>query len=341
MAHLKLIKGRYYGYYLDSNGKYRSRSMKTSNATIAKQRLKELEKLEYEIKIGVREDSSAAEKMQQQTLYKVVESFFSDQKNLIRPSTVQRYQDSLNELILVFGKDKPIRSFVKRDYAMLTEALINAEKPDPKMRILKQRFTLTTVNIMLRGIRRFFNWAVENDYLEKLPFKVRMLRLEKKPPKFMTDDEVTRFLDKAKVNMALHDLYLVFLETGMRRDEIHNSELLPDGRHLRITKTKGHKDRIIPIPDKIASLYQKAKDRSYENSYVTRQFKRFVHQAGLSDEFSLHSLRHTFAVRHWVKYRDINLTKEVLGHSSVTTTEVYTKIPASYLANVIASRDNQ
>jgi integrase/recombinase XerD len=338
MAHLKLIKGRYYGYYRISNGRYKSQSLKTSNPTAAKQRLKELEKLEYEISIGVRQVQSHDENVQQLPLSKVVAAFLLDQKNLIRASTLQRYEDSLNELMAVFGKEKDIRSFRRSDYAILTNALISAQKPIPNTRELTNRFTHTTVNIMLRGIRRFFNWAVENDYLDKIPFKVRMLKLEKKPPKFMTDDEVIRFMEKAASNSPLMKIFEIYLETGMRLSELENSKLMPDKLHISITHTKGYSERIVPIPAHLVSDYEQLRDRSYDKSYLEHRFKLYAKEAGLSSELTFHSLRHTFAVRHWVKYHDINLTKEVLGHSSVTVTEIYTKIPATYLANVIATR---
>gem|GEM_PF-4721801 len=86
--------------------------------------------------------------------------------------------------------------------------------------------------------------------------------------------------------------------------------------------------------------YLRVKENVPHKCTVSHQFKVLAQKAGLPDDITFHSLRHTFAVRHWIEHRDINLTKQVLGHSSVVVTEIYTKIPIDYLKNVISIRSN-
>jgi integrase/recombinase XerD len=88
-------------------------------------------------------------------------------------------------------------------------------------------------------------------------------------------------------------------------------------------------------------LYKKVRQVNLSTDYLSHKFKHFAREAGLSDDYTFHSLRHTFAVRHWIEHRDINLTKQVLGHSSVVVTEIYTKIPIDYLKNVISIRNQK
>lgn len=126
----------------------------------------------------------------------------------------------------------------------------------------------------------------------------------------------------------------------MRLGELKNSTLLSDRKHLKIINTKGHQDRIIPIDSDLVEMYKQVKERGLSEYYITHEFKRIVRKAGLSEEFTFHSLRHTFAVRHWLQHSDIYLTKQILGHSSVTVTEMYTRIPMSYLKNVISLRNH-
>ncbi|MCD6234040.1 MAG: tyrosine-type recombinase/integrase [Candidatus Marinimicrobia bacterium] len=341
MAYLKKSRKNYYGIYKGQGNKTRCISLKTQSLSLAKQRLRAVNKLEYEIKLGITEDPLADKaSLSGNTLSAMVSLFLKSQENLIQKSTLQRYKDALNELIRIFGKDKPIDSFVKSDNAILMKGLLHAERVNPKSGKIETRFTPTTVNILLRGIRRFFNWAVEEEYIDKLPFRIKLLKIDKSHPKFMTDDEVKQLMKAAEDKPLMRDVFLIHLNTGMRVSELKNSELLPDGEHLRITNTKGRQDRIIPIDPELVDTYLKVKENVPHKCTVSHQFKVFAQKAGLSNDITFHSLRHTFAVRHWIKHRDINLTKQVLGHSSVVVTEIYTKIPIDYLKNVINIRNN-
>jgi integrase len=342
MAYMRKVKDRYYGYYKGEGGKEKCVSLKTSSLTLAKQRLKNVEELEYQIKLGITEDPLADKaSLSGNTLSDMVSLFLKSQENLIQKSTHQRYKDSLNELIRIFGKDKPLDSFVKSDNAVLMKGLLHAERVNPKSGKIETRFTPTTVNILLRGIRRFFNWAVEEEYIDKLPFRIKLLKIDKSHPKFMTDEEINRLMKTAGKRPNARDAFIIYLNTGMRLSELQNSELLPDGKHLRITNTKGRQDRIIPIDPEWVDLYKKVRQVNLSTDYLSHKFKHFAREAGLSDDYTFHSLRHTFAVRHWIEHRDINLTKQVLGHSSVVVTEIYTKIPIDYLKNVISIRNQK
>ena len=341
MAYMRKVKNRYYGYYKGEGGKEKCVSLKTSSLTLAKQRLKNVEELEYQIKIGINEDPlSKRTPLARNTLSAMVSLFLKSQENLIQNSTLQRYKDALNELIRIFGKDKSIDSFVKSDNAILMKGLLHAERVNPKLEKIETRFNPTTVNILLRGIRRFYNWTVEEEYIDKLPFRIKLLKIDKSHPKFMTDEDVKRLMAVADKRPNARDAFIIYLNTGMRLSELKNSELLPDEKHLRITNTKGRQDRIIPIDPGLVDLYRKVRETHLSTDYLSHKFKHFALEAGLAEEYTFHSLRHTFAVRHWIEHRDINLTKQVLGHSSVVVTEIYTRIPIDYLKNVISIRCN-
>lgn len=62
-----------------------------------------------------------------------------------------------------------------------------------------------------------------------------------------------------------------------------------------------------------------------------------MRKAGIEGRM-LHSLRHSFALRMWVQLGDIYLVKRLLGHSAVTTTEIYTKFPVDYLKQIYHQR---
>lgn len=217
MAYMRKVKDRYYGYYKGEGGKEKCVSLKTSSLTLAKQRLKNVEELEYQIKIGITEDPlTKRTSLARNTLSSMVSLFLKSQENLIQKSTLQRYKDALNELIRIFGKDKPLDSYVKSDNAILMQGLLHAERVNPKLGKVETRFTPTTVNILLRGIRRFFNWAVEEEYIDKLPFRIKLLKIDKSHPKFMTDEDVKRFMAVAEKRPNTRDAFIIYLNTSMR-----------------------------------------------------------------------------------------------------------------------------
>lgn len=69
----------------------------------------------------------------------------------------------------------------------------------------------------------------------------------------------------------------------------------------------------------------------------SKSFKEAVRKAGIKGK-TLHCLRHSFAIRMWVELGDIFLVKRLLGHSTVKTTEIYTKYPTDYLKQVFDQR---
>jgi len=77
MAYIRKVKNYYYGYYKQKNGKYKSISLKTSDVSQAKRRLKDLEKLEYEISIGLVSGPTQLESVPKNTLGKLIAKYMS------------------------------------------------------------------------------------------------------------------------------------------------------------------------------------------------------------------------------------------------------------------------
>jgi|GEM_PF-310509 len=340
MAHVKKIKGRYYAYYKGIGGKRESKSLNTSNPTIAKRRLKDVERLEYEISIGLMtEDPHQTQRKNLDTIGKIQTVFLKDQRPHLEPSTYESYRRAIDKLGSVLGVDRPLSTLNSADLSVFIEFLENEEVYEKRTDSIKRKYSPVSINIMLRSIKRFLNWCVENDYLDKLPFKVKQLKVEKASPKFMTDDQVDGLFKAMESKPHIREVFMIYLATGIRLGELNNSKITPDGSHIILTRTKGHSERIVPLPSELKASYIEALKRQWNMDYLSKEFRRFARIAGLPEELKFHSLRHTYAVRHWVKYKDIYLTKEFLGHSTVNVTEKYANIPSSYLEEVIKFRE--
>ena len=84
-------------------------------------------------------------------------------------------------------------------------------------------------------------------------------------------------------------------------------------------------------------VYDFARDDPYSTDYITHKFKKACDDAGIKG-YSLHSLRHTFALRKLLETNNISIVKELLGHSSVQVSEIYTQFPMEYLTQVFKDR---
>jgi len=113
--------------------------------------------------------------------------------------------------------------------------------------------------------------------------------------------------------------------------------------------TKSRKDRIIPMNKKVTSLVKKKKsiDRNgvyvfskgsgikFNKDYITKSFKKAVRKTELNDKVHFHTLRHSFASRLVQRGGSIYVVKELLGHSDVTTTQIYSHLEQNNLRDVI------
>ncbi|MCK5342027.1 MAG: tyrosine-type recombinase/integrase, partial [Candidatus Heimdallarchaeota archaeon] len=119
--------------------------------------------------------------------------------------------------------------------------------------------------------------------------------------------------------------------------ELQNSTL--DGKYLRIIG-KGDKERVVPLPALLTEDYSVAKKAHYDPKKLSKAFLEARIKAGIEKGKTLHSLRHTFALKLWAEFGDIKMVQEALGHSSVTTTELYTVIPQDYLKSIFEKKNS-
>lgn len=252
------------------------------------------------------------------TLLSAVNDYLEDCKLRVSMNTVKSYKLALRDLCCALPKSTRLSELSKTDYSII-------------LCYLKDRFNDTTVNIRLRGIRAFLLWLVENDFLEKLPFKVKQIKLKERLPKFLTPEELKAIYSNVSDPILL-SIYKVYEGTGMRLSELQTSKL--EGNFIRVIG-KGNKERLIPLPISLHSDYQIAMAANYKTERISRGFTNAVRNAKIQGNKSLHSLRHTYALIKLVELGEKHLVQELLGHSSVTVTEVYTKFPKDYLKEVL------
>ena len=312
---MRQIKGWYYIRVYLKGGKVSSIPTGTKNSIEAEKILKLINDRIFEVKAGLEKKLLTKST---QTLSECIDIYMNSCSKRLAPKTVKSYTTALEHLSNAFSGYN-----------------IDEIKPTDQDRLFKEfekrNYNPTTININLRGIRAFFRWIKETELLGKIPFKIKMVKTEKEYPKFLRPHELDAIY--ALINDEdLRSTFRVYERTGMRLAELANSKR--EGNFIIITKTKGKRERIVPLDIDIYEDYEIAKIRNFKTDYLSHQFTKYKRLAGIEGKKTFHSLRHTYAIRKWLETGDIYKVKELLGHSSVTVTEVYTNMPIDFLKEV-------
>jgi integrase/recombinase XerD len=217
----------------------------------------------------------------------------------------------------------------------------------------KEKKTARTKAHYLTSINHFYVYLIDNKIININPCEsIKMPKLEKKLPEYLTIDEVEKLLD-IRVSTAYDMRNKAMLEmlyaTGMRISELCNltmSNLYLEEEMVKVMG-KGSKERIIPV-NEIAIYYLNeylkygrsellgTKDSEYvfissRHTKISRQaffkfLKRTCEELGIKKNISPHILRHSFATHLLNNGADLRSVQELLGHSDITTTQIYTHI---------------
>ena len=217
---------------------------------------------------------------------------------------------------------------------------------------------------LLSALRSFYNWMVLEGMVKDNPCdRVDMPKLGRYLPDVLSEDEVFRIIDSVDVGTWQGSRDKAILEVlygcGIRVSEavgLKVSGLYFKEGFVRVTG-KGNKERLVPLNDMAAQSLKSYLDRRPEpadsesddivflNRFgrpLSRQsmFKMIKTQALLADirkDISPHTFRHSFATHLVENGADLRVVQEMLGHESVTTTEIYTHIDTStWHQNILA-----
>ncbi len=195
----------------------------------------------------------------------------------------------------------------------------------------------STVNSYLKSINVFFNWA-EKKFKINLPPRIPLVKYEKTLPKFLIPEELDRIYQLCDDEKML-STFKIYEHTGIRLRELHSCDLdiTNNGTYIKLRRTKGKRERIIPIPPAVVEDFKMAVSGGiYKPGRISKTFSKLRDKAKVSSNKTLYSLRHTFALRKLLELGNIYLVKEMLGHSSVNTTQIYLQFPDGYIKDVLS-----
>ena len=255
-------------------------------------------------------------------------------------NTIESYKRDL-EKFLIFNKDKDINSIKNNDLKEYIKYL-NEEKLNEK-----------SIARNISSIKSFYKFLSIQKYINNNPSdSIFQPKLKKSLPSILTEEEVLKLLDiKLTDNFSYRNKAMLELmyASGLRVSELVNLKLQDIDLNQDIIRTfgKGSKERVIPIGDYAKEYLEKyiyeyrgsmLKKESSEYLFLnnhgkkmTRQgffkiIKKITQEKGINKDLSPHTLRHSFA-SHLLKHgADLRTIQELLGHSDISTTQIYTHI---------------
>lgn len=219
----------------------------------------------------------------------------------------------------------------------------------------KMDYSKSTVARKLATLRSFYKFCLRRSYVEANPLaSIRTPKQEKRLPKFLDIEQINTLLqtpdDGTLLGARDRAMLEVLYSTGIRVSELVDlniGDVDSLGQSLRV-RGKGRKERVAPIgPTALAAInrymeLRKADPRSanfnqealFVNKHgqrlstrsVRRKLDKYLSQAGLDPTISPHTLRHTFATHMLDNGADLRSVQELLGHQSISTTQVYTHV---------------
>ncbi len=205
----------------------------------------------------------------------------------------------------------------------------------------------------ISSLKSFYKFLIINKIIKNNPVEsISLPKLGKKLPNTLSEEDINKLLDiKLNDNFSYRNKAMLELmyATGLRVSELVNLKVYDVNLDEAIVKTmgKGSKERIIPIGDyalnslKVyideyrSSLFKReVNDYLFLNNHgkkMTRQgffkiIKKLASEQGIKKDFSPHTLRHSFATHLLSHGADLRIIQELLGHSDVSTTQIYTHV---------------
>jgi len=217
---------------------------------------------------------------------------------------------------------------------------------------------------VISSMRSFFKFLILEKIIKENPTELlENPKIGKKLPEFLTIEEIELLVNQIDRSKKEGERNLAIIEVlygcGLRVTELIElkiSEIYWEEGFIRIIG-KGNKERLVPL-GKIASkhlkiylneirVHQKVKDLFVDHVFINKNgskisrvmifkiVKKLTEKAGIQKNISPHSLRHSFATHLVEGGADLRSVQEMLGHQSITTTEVYTHLDKNYLKQAI------
>jgi integrase/recombinase XerC len=263
----------------------------------------------------------------------------------LSPATLRNYARALDLLL----KETPSPESLEPSQVRRLIAVLHAKGASPR-----------TLALTLSAWRGYFRWLARHRNLRANPvLGIRAPKAARPLPKALSVEAAQRLLDgelEDKSPLTLQDaaMFELLYSSGLRVGELTALNLSDEPDKGEVTVTgKGSKTRTVPVGakardalkrwlslrDKIAAPHEKAlfvgaRGKRISPSRVWQRLTRWAKRRGLAENVHPHMLRHSFASHMLQSSQDLRAVQEMLGHASISTTQVYTHLDFQALAKI-------
>ena len=280
---------------------------------------------------------------------------------------IERFLDALwqerglsqNTLMAYQNDLKQFSTWLDRQNISLTDAQVTESQGFLKYRH-QQGINPRSVSRTLSSLRSFYRFCLRENLCQEDPTALlESPKLGRSLPRSLSEIEVEALINAPDIteNLGLRDRAMLELlyATGLRVSELVNLSLQMLNLKLGVVRTigKGRKERLVPMGEDSMEWLERylkharpdilKKHGQSEAVFVTRRgsamtrqafwyaIKRYAKQAGINSEISPHTLRHAFATHLLNHGADLRVVQMLLGHSNISTTQIYTHIAQTRL----------
>ena len=276
--------------------------------------------------------------------------YLNDFKNFIESEkkyskhTVSAYVNDLEEFNK-FLNTNSVKLNDKLNYSFIRQWIVE---------LSENGLSTRSINRKISSLKSYFNFLIAINKLNVSPLKLhRNLKVEPKIIIPFNEREMDKVFEIFNNNSGKLDRDFLIIEilysTGVRRDELINLKFEDIYFEQGLIKVLGkrNKERLVPVLPNLLSKIKKYSSNNSINSYlfkskngkkispstIYRIVKKYFRQISSKNKISPHVLRHSFATHMINNGADINSVKEILGHSSLASTQIYTKIKVPKMLN--------
>jgi integrase/recombinase XerD len=264
---------------------------------------------------------------------------------------LSRYLEAFLEYLQINkGVSKNTYAAYKRDLLQFEEfikkSIIEADNMDI-ISFLSSINNKRSLNRKLSAINSFFDFAYKRGWSDT-KHKIKQAKIPKTLPKFLTKEEIMSVVESINIKswFDLRDkaLILFIYATGLRISEVLNTKLSDiENGWVKVTMAKGEKQRVVPIAKTALDAideYLKKRSCLSEYLFVNKNCKPLsrISAFNITKKYlnvSPHVLRHSFATALVLGGADLRVVQELLGHSSLNTTQIYTHIQKENLKDTV------
>ncbi len=255
--------------------------------------------------------------------------------------TLKAYSNDLSQFESYLEDEFEIVNLIKAKHIHLRGWIVDLSEKGHSSRSINRKIATT---------KSFYKYLLGRDYIESNPADlIKPLKTEKDLPKFVKESEIVHLLESAEFTddfSGVRDklLFELLYATGIRLSELISLKYEDLNLYEKTIKVLGkrNKERIIPVNNSLILIVKKyisTKKAEGMNSefllvtnegnpvypmFIYRKVKAYLSQVTTISKKSPHILRHTFATHLLNKGADLNAVKDLLGHTSLAATQVYT-----------------